>query len=325
MSTKKNKIIIISGPTASGKTSTSMLLSHALKQEGLDSAIVNFDSLLFYKELSIGTAKPSKEELETFEHHLVDIVSASSPLNASDFLSRADSTLSKLVSENKIPIFVGGSAFYIRAFVKGMYDSNPISEDLRDKIDKEYKERGIHFIREILEKRDPASFNQLHENDHYRNIRAYEHLMATGEPISQQKQKSDENNPYDFTINRLKDFDIIHIYLDLPKEEHWKIILKRTEEMVANGLVTEVKNLLASGFDGSEKPLGSIGYKETIQFINGEFDSEQDYIERIAISTRQLAKSQRTFFKKVTPKATFHPIDDKNKIVNHTLSAIKEE
>ncbi len=319
------KIIIISGPTASGKTSTSMNIYDHLLEVGLNPAIVNFDSLLFYKELSIGTAKPTKEELDKYEHHLVDVVSAKSPLNASEFLEYADNTLEKLVKEGKTPIFVGGSAFYVRAFVKGMYEANPIPEELRLSIDAEYKQKGIQFIRDFLKENDLDSYNSLHENDHYRNIRAYEYFKSTGLPISLEKEKLEKNSPYDFSINRLKDFDIIHIYLDLPKDEHWEIIKDRTHEMIQSGLVSEVKELLKNGFTGEEKPLTSIGYKETIQFINGEFSTEEEYINRIAISTRQLAKSQRTFFKKVTPKDTFHPLKDKSDIVDLVISKLKED
>lgn len=318
------KIIIISGPTASGKTSTSMNIYDELLKVGLSPAIVNFDSLLFYKELSIGTAKPTREELSKYEHHLVDIRSAKDPLNASDFLSLADEALELIFKENKVPIFVGGSAFYIRAFLKGMYDSNPTPKELRLSIEREYQEKGIGFIRNFLEANDPLSFSTLHENDHYRNIRAYEHYKSTGSPISAEKEKSEKNNPYDFSLNRFKGVQLIHIYLDLPKDEHWEIIQKRTLEMVKNGLVQEVNHLLSAGFTGEEKPLCSIGYKETIQFINQGFSTQDEYITRIAISTRQLAKSQRTFFNKVTPKEVFHPIKDKNNIVKLVISKIKQ-
>ena len=318
----RKKIIIISGPTASGKTSTSMNIYDHIKERGFKPAIVNFDSLLFYKELSIGTAKPTNKELENYEHHLVDIKSAKEPLNASEFLDIADQTLNKLFKEDKVPIFVGGSAFYVRAFVKGMYESAPISDELRASIEKEYKEKGIGFIRDFLEKYDSSSFSSLHENDHYRNIRAYEYYKATNSPISEEKEKSDQNNPYDFSINRLSGHEIIHIYLDLPKDQHWEIIKSRTNQMISDGLVQEVSELLKTGFTGDEKPLTSIGYKETIQFINGKFHTQDEYIERIAISTRQLAKSQRTFFNKVTPKESFHPIKDKNDIVSFVIAKL---
>ncbi|OUR96347.1 tRNA (adenosine(37)-N6)-dimethylallyltransferase MiaA [Halobacteriovorax marinus] len=318
----KKNIIIISGPTASGKTSTSIRLCRELNKSGNPSAIVNFDSLVFYRELNIGTAKPTNDELSMCEHHLVGIQSAKDPINASDFLKSADELLESLTQDGKIPIFTGGSAFYIRAFVKGMYDSAPVDQSLRNEVQKKFEHEGIHFFRNFLKEHDPKSYETLHENDHYRNLRAYEHFISTNSPISEQREKLDQLSPYDFSINRLDNFNIFHIYLDLEKDEHWKIILDRSTQMVKEGLVEEVRNLLANGFTGEEKPLKSIGYKETIQFINGEFKSTDEYIERMAISTRQLAKSQRTFFKKVTPKNCFHPIHDQDKILKQTLDFI---
>jgi tRNA dimethylallyltransferase len=318
----KKKIIFISGPTASGKTSTSISLSKALIENSIPSEVVNFDSLLFYKELNIGTAKPTTEEMQGITHHLVSCQSAKEPMNASDFLDKADNLLRELTEAGKVPIFVGGSGFYLRAFIKGMYESTPISEEIREKVEAIYQEKGIEFFREFLKENDPASYDQLHENDHYRNIRAYEHFIQNGTPISEQKEKLDESKPYDFSINRLTEYEFHHIYLDIEKSEHWEIIVSRCEKMVKDGLVQEMKELLNSGFTGEEKPLKSIGYKETFDFINDKFESEKDYIERMAISTRQLAKSQRTFFKKVTPKSTYHPINDRDLIISQALSFV---
>jgi len=310
------KVIIISGPTASGKTSTSLLLAKVLKEEfNTNCAIVNFDSLLFYKELNIGTAKPTQDELDAVEHHLVDICSAKDEQNASSYVELAENKINELIDQNKVVILVGGSGFYLRALIKGMYQSESTSYELRAEVDKLYKSEGIAPIISFLKEHDPKSLELFHENDHYRLMRAYEHFKQTGTMISIEKEKLDKSLPYDFSINKHPNWDMFHLYLDLPKEQHWDIILKRTQLMINDGLVEEVKSLLNNGFTGEEKPLKSIGYKETLDFINGQFSNENEYIERIAISTRQLAKSQRTFFKKVTPKHSFHPLEDKEKIV----------
>ena len=318
----KKKIIFISGPTASGKTSTSISIAKALIESGTPCEIVNFDSLLFYKELSIGTAKPTQEEMDGVKHHLVSTQSAKEPLNASEFLKQADILLKEITEAAIVPIFVGGSAFYLRAFIKGMYETAPISEKTKQEVQNLYKENGISFFRDFLKENDPDSYNSLHENDHYRNLRAYEYYIENQHPISDQKKKLDELSPYDFSINRLNEFDIHHIYLDLDKEDHWNIIVKRCEEMVETGLINEMETLLSNGFTGEEKPLKSIGYKETLQYINGEFKSQSDYIERMSISTRQLAKSQRTFFKKVEPKKSYHPINDRKLIIKEAQEFI---
>lgn len=318
------KLIIISGPTASGKTATSIALAKLLNDQKIDAAVINFDSLLFYKELNIGTAKPTQDELEAVEHHLVDISSINDPLNASDYIKLAEDKINELHMKNKIVFLVGGSAFYLRALVKGMYESVGASQEIKDDVDKLYKENGIDAIISYLKEHDPKSLDNLHVNDHYRLVRAVEHHKMTGTPISDQKEKMDKEDPYDFSNNAHPDWDILHLYLDLPKEEHWKIIQKRSQKMFDDGLLGEVKDLLESGFTGEERPLQSIGYKESLDFIRGIHSNLEDCLERLNISTRQLAKSQRTFFKKIQPKETFHPLRDKEKIAQRVLAYIKQ-
>lgn len=317
------KVFFITGPTASGKTSTSINLCTKLNQSGIKSEIINFDSLLFYKELNIGTAKPTEEEMNGCTHHLVSFCSAKQPINAADFLDKAEALLYELIKKNITPIFVGGSAFYLRAFIKGMYESTPISDDIKKQVETSYNEKGISFVRDFLKENDLKSYEDLHENDHYRNLRAYEFFLQNNSQISKQKELLNKNDPYDFSKNRFKDLEFHHIYLNLNKEDHWKIIVDRCTQMVSDGLVEEMKHLLDSGFTGQEKPLKSIGYKETFQFLNDEFKGAEEYLERMAISTRQLAKSQRTFFNKVQPKSSYHPINDKDLIIMDALNFLK--
>ena len=205
-----------------------------------------------------------------------------------------------------------------------MYKSQSIDQKLRDEINQDYETNGIEPVRDFLKKYDLDSYQSLHENDHYRLIRAYEHKLQTGEPISKEKKKFDDLNPYDLSQGIHTDWNIHHIYLDIPREEHWPYITDRTKLMFKNGLVTEVESLLKVGFTGEEKPLKSIGYVETINFLKGHFTSEEEYLERISISTRQLAKSQRTFFNKISPKMNYHPLHDEEKILANVIFFIKE-
>lgn len=312
MNAFENKLIIISGPTASGKTSTSITVAkYLIETHNKQVAIINFDSLLFYKELNIGTAKPTVEEMNGVTHYLINNRSISHPLNASDYCDIAHEKIKELLDQDIIIILVGGSGFYLRALIKGMYDSPKIDESLRAKINKEYEENGIAFIREFLKIHDVKSYDTLHENDHYRNIRAYEHFVSHDSPISLEKEKAQKNNPYDFSKSRYSHCKILHFYLDVEKDLHQEIITSRAQQMIKDGLVEEVKSLLdSSEYSGDEKALQSIGYKETIGYIRGEFSSMESYIERITISTRQLAKAQRTFFNKVTPKIEIHPLKE---------------
>jgi len=322
-----NQLIIISGPTATGKTSTSILLAQMIKRElNKNVAIVNFDSLLFYSEISIGSAKPDLLERQGIPHYMIDIESIKSPMNAAQFIKRCEKTINELFSMNSIVILVGGSAFYLRALLKGMYQSSEVNEEIKNKLATWFTEEGIVPFIEYLKLNDPHSLQDLHPNDHYRIMRAVEHFESTGTKISDQKKILDDQDPYDFT-QIIHPWKILHLYLDIPKEEHFEIIMKRTHSMMTNGLLEEIQNLKLQGFSLEEKPLSSIGYKEAIAFLKGEFKSLDECIERISISTRQLAKSQRTFFKKINPKECFNPLLDQDKIskrVSHFLGKTNE-
>ena len=309
-----NKLIVISGPTASGKTKTSINLAQKMNSDLLlPTVIVNFDSLLFYKEISIGTAKPSLIERQGIEHFMIDIESIRSPMNAASFIKICETIIREQFSKEKCVILVGGSAFYLRALLKGMYESITPTQEIKDKFENLYQKEGIESIISFLKIHDPESLNNLHPNDHYRLMRAALHLEMTGTKISSQKHALDELSPYDFT-QIIHPWQIHHIYLDLPKDQHYEIIKMRTEKMFNDGLIHEIESLEKSGFSLLEKPLNSIGYKEAIQLKNGLIHNEAECIERIAISTRQLAKSQRTFFKKISPKHNFNPLNDQEQI-----------
>ncbi len=303
------KVVIISGPTATGKTNMAIELAHNFGGE-----VVNFDSLLLYKEITIGTAKPTEEERKKIPHHMVDVTSISTPMNAADYEKAAYPVVEKLLKEKKIVYLTGGSGFYLQALVKGMYDSPTTPAEVIKRSELLYESEGIKPFREILKKEDPASFEQYHENDHYRTRRAVEHLWANGTLFSQQKAEKEISNST-LPGQSVHGWDMFHVYLDIPKEEHIKIIEQRTDRMLDTGLIEEVKTLLAQGFTGLEKPLQSIGYKEALDFIFGVYKTKAECRERIVISTRQLAKSQRTWFNRDETKHCFHPIHDEKKII----------
>jgi tRNA dimethylallyltransferase len=309
-----NKLIIISGPTATGKTKTSIdLAQKIITHLKIPTVVVNFDSLLFYKEISIGSAKPTSFEKKDIDHYMIDIESIKSPMNAADFIKIGEELIKKLMLENKCVILVGGSAFYLRALLKGMYESVAPTEEITKKFDDLYQTEGIEPIISYLKKVDPDSLLSLHQNDHYRLMRAALHFEMTGTKISAQKKLLDKLSPYDFS-EIIHSWQCLHLYLDLPKDLHFEIIKKRTEKMFQDGLMNEIEDLFKFGFSLDEKPLTSIGYKEAIELRRGQFKSQKECVERIAISTRQLAKSQRTFFKKIFPKSEFNPLVDQDKI-----------
>lgn len=321
MSLKKLPLLIVSGATATGKTSTSLDL--AKQYQHLNPVIINTDSLLFYRELNIGTAKPTTREREQVEHRLIDNRSITDPLNAADFSVLAMKELDECYRTKRFPILVGGSGFYLRALVKGMYDSVDVSLEIKEEAQILYEREGIDPFIQFLTVNDPARINSLHENDHYRIKRAYEHFKMTGKPMSLDGDQFAGGDPYDFNQNRLINWNILHLYMQLPRDEHARIIKERTTQMLENGFVEETKALLAKGYSGQEKPLQSIGYKEILMMLQSEL-AQKDLQDRIEGSTRKLAKQQRTFFAKVRPKHSLHPIKDKAKIDQLVSQWMKE-
>lgn len=311
------KVIVISGPTASGKTDLAVELATKFGGE-----VVNFDSLLLYKEINIGTAKPTAEEQKAIPHHMLNVRSVANAMNAADYAREALPIIEKLLSEKKLVYLVGGSGFYLQALLKGMYDSPTTPKEITKRSDELYEQEGITPFLNILKAQDQKSFERYHENDHYRLRRAVEHLWTTGSPLSSAREEKDDSN---IKMDRptIHNWDLFHIYLDLPKDEHLRIIEKRTDKMLQSGLIDEVKFLLNQGFTGQEKPLQSIGYKETLDYIASEYKSLYECRERIVISTRQLAKSQRTWFKRDSFKKTFHPLEERSEIFLQVEKFIK--
>ena len=301
-------LLIISGPTASGKTA--MSLKAASRFSNIE--IINFDSLLFYKELNIGTAKPTQDEMSACPHHLIDICSAKDPLNAADYEKLALRVVEDIHSRGAIPLLTGGSGFYLQALLYGMFESKNVDEGTRLRSEKLYKDEGIAPFLEILRSEDPKSFERYHENDHYRVRRAVEHFWTTGSKFSEKRKEMMGQREENSHI-KTHGWDVFHAYLDPPKPVHFEIIQNRTKKMMDDGLIQEVQSLIERGFTGKEKPLQSIGYKETFQYLRKELTLSET-IERINISTRQLAKAQRTWFKKVD-KNEYDPLKDQDQVL----------
>jgi tRNA dimethylallyltransferase len=247
---------------------------------------------------------------------MIDICSLTEPMNAAKYNDLATPLAEKKINENKILFLVGGSGFYLRAFIKGMYESLTPNPETKSKVENILKQVGPLGLFEKLQELDPKSAKIFHPNDAYRVGRALMHFYETGNSIALEKERFNEIDPYDFSQNRFPTWNILHFHLDIPKNEHEKIIRNRTEGMLKNGLLDEVKNILQMpGVAGDEKSLQSIGYKESISYLKGEISDLTALSDKISISTRQLAKSQRTFFNKIVPKQVFHPIKNKTNIL----------
>ena len=294
---KRKKMIILSGATATGKTQWALELGGKFPLE-----IVNFDSLLFYRELNIGTCKPSEKQMGEIPHHLINVKSAKNPINAPQFASLARDTINSLHRRNLTPLLVGGSGFYLNTLLNGSNDNLPPSEETLEQSRQLFEESGIAPFRDILKKHDPPNFHKLHPNDHYRIRRAVEYYWSTKEPFSSAP------NP------KPPPWELHHLYLHIEKFQHWDMIRARSEKIVKNGLLDEVSKLLSKNFTGQERPLRSVGYKEAQEYLDHKISTREELVDKITISTRQLAKAQKTFFAHMEPKEVFSPFEQREKL-----------
>ncbi len=286
------KVLVICGATASGKTSLSVACAQKLNTE-----IVSADSMLVYRDLNIGTAKPTKEEQKGVKHHLIDVVSPFDSFSVSDYEKAALPIVENLLAQGKTPIICGGTGFYVNALLyKSQFGNTGASEEVRQKYETLYKEKGKEYLHALLSKIDPESAEKLHENDVKRVIRALEIYDVTGKPKSMQR---DEPVPR---------FDFVAVSIDHPRELLYERINLRVEQMFECGLMEEVQTLLEKGVPKSAQCMQGIGYKEIVEGLNAGA-SIDEIKELIKKNTRNYAKRQITFFKRMENHVRLSPED----------------
>lgn len=274
---------MILGPTCVGKTQISLKLADILKGE-----IVSFDSRQVYKLMDIGTAKPTKEEREKIRHHLIDLVFPGEKFTAADYGKKARETIRQIIKRNKQPIAVGGSGLYLKAMIEGFFQGPKADEKIRKRLEREAQELGGPHLFSRLKEVDPQAAERIHPNDLVRIIRALEVYELTGKPISLwQREGSYEPSAMEF----------VKIGLNLERKELYQKINLRTEEMIAQGFLDEVKMLKKKGFTPKLKALKTVGYQELFDYLDGKLDL-QEAIEKIKVNTRHYAKRQLTWFGK---------------------------
>ncbi len=276
------KILVICGPTASGKSQLALRLAHAL-----DAEIVNADSMQIYRRLDIGTAKPSQDQQAEIRHHLIDVVDPDQLFSAADFSDAADAAIRDIVSRGKRVIVVGGTGLYIRALVRGLVDSPSGAGELRQSLQEEAGRVGNEVMLERLRQVDPTLAAGLHPNNLVRIIRALEVYRLTGIPLSRYQKE------HAFATRR---YDVLQIGISVDREVLYKRIDERVERMLDAGLMEEVSALLAAGFGRDLKSMRSIGYKEAVSHLCGELSGEEA-VRLIKRNTRHYAKRQMTWFK----------------------------
>ena len=278
----EKRVIIIVGPTCSGKTILGIKLA-----ELLDTEIISADSRQFYKKLNIGTAKPSTNELLKVKHHFIDTLDPDDEYNVSIYSEEAEKIMQSLLSENKIPIVVGGSGLYIKSLIDGIVETADKDEEYRDKLFNLISTEGIEKLYEMLQKVDPESASKMLPQNWKRVMRALEVIHITGKPIWEHHQQQKKKNKYQF----------YQYGLNWKREMLYENIDKRVNQLISKGLVEEVEKLLDEGYSDKLNSLNTVGYKEIISFLKNEITMDRA-IEMIKRNTRRYAKRQLTWFRK---------------------------
>lgn len=281
----KPKIIIICGPTAVGKTATAILLASEFNGE-----IINADAMQIYRRMTIGSAKPTHEETAKIAHHGIDIVDPDESFDAARFEKTARQYIDSLLQRGKLPFIVGGTGLYIRALVHGLCDAIPSSPEVRMRLQAEAGEKGSAALHERLLAVDPVSAEKIHVNDTVRIVRALEVYRLTGTRLS------GHHEAHQF---KHRAFDALKIGLFMDREALYDRINRRTEAMIAAGLVAEVRSLLDSGVSASLNSMQSIGYRHMADYLEGRLDWPEA-VRTMKRDTRRYAKRQMTWFMKET-------------------------
>ena len=313
----KKPLILIAGPTASGKTKTSVMLAKAI-----DGEIISADSMQIYQGMDIGTAKIKPEEMEGVPHYMIDEWPADYPCSVAAFKNRVNMYLEQIYAKGKTPILVGGTGFYINAILYDTkFEETEADTTYRTALEEIAKTQGALALHEQLKTVDPKSAEAIHPNNVKRVIRALEYYKDIGMPISEhnekEKGKREENeSPYDYTF----------FALSMDRATLYERINLRIDQMIEEGLVEEVKSFYDSGIDLDLPSMKAIGYKEFFPYFRGE-QSLETCIEKLKQNTRNYAKRQMTWFRNQADPI-FVEVDkfgfDANAITHQMLDKIKK-
>ncbi len=274
-----DKVFAISGPTSSGKTNLAIKLA-----QNIDGEVIGVDSRQIYKSIPIGTAQPSKKELDAIPHHLIGIKDLNEPISAGEYAKLVDEKIYEIIDRKKVPILCGGTGLYFKALFEGIFSESKTDLDIRKRLEKEY-DIDKEVLYKKLESIDPNYALKVHINNKKRLIRALELYETTGKNMSD--NFSSENEKSDFHDR------FFTVYLKMSRPILQKRIVKRTNYMLENGLIEEVKNIIDKGYDVSQ--LDYIGFDEIASYLITNMSLEEA-CEKIIIRTRQYAKRQLKWF-----------------------------
>lgn len=308
MEDKLDNVIVILGPTASGKTKLSIELAKDIRGE-----IVSADSMQIYKYMDIGTAKPDEEEKQGIKHYLIDEVTPDSEFSVARFQQLAKNYIDDIIDRSKVPIVSGGTGLYIDSLIYNIEFGDTICDwELREKLKNEALEKGNEYLHNKLKEIDPEAAEKIHMNNVKRVIRAIEVYTYTKKTISMHQKESRRNPPkYNFTIFGLR----------MDREKLYERINQRVDLMMEKGLVQEVKKLVEMGYDNSTIAMQGIGYKEILSYLKGEITLDEA-IYVLKRDTRHYAKRQLTWFNRMED-VTWIDIDQ-NSNLTEIIKNIKE-
>ena len=304
MDSVKKKVVVIVGPTASGKTSASIEIAKRLNGE-----IVSADSMQIYEEMNIGTAKPTEAEMDGIKHYLIGIVKPDENFNVTMYKELAENAIDEILAKGKLPIVVGGTGLYVSSLVDAIeFSEVPEDETYRRELEEVAKTQGVDVLFDELQKVDPQAAKKIEKNNVRRVIRALEIYQTTGKTKTELDQEAIKDPKYDY-----------HMYgISWERELLYKRIEKRVDIMMEEGLVDEVRKLNEK-YTLSKTALQGIGYKEVLKYLQGEC-SYAEMMEKIKMETRRYAKRQLTWFRR-DKRIQWYSSDE---IVSHVIQDLTE-
>lgn len=304
----KPEVIVICGPTASGKTALSIELA-----KKIDGEIISADSMQIYEDMDIGTAKPSKEETDGIPHHLIGYVSPEERYSVARYKKDAIKKIDEVLQRGKYPIIVGGTGLYVDSLVNWVeYDDIKIDLEYRDKLEKLAEKQGLEFVYDKAMQVDPEAMKKISKNDKKRIFRVLEIYNATGKTKTEQEIESRrKENPYNFKI----------FGINMEREKLYERINLRVDIMIKQGLVQEVENIIKK-YKGFPTAMQALGYKEVIEYLKGEIN-EEEMVEKIKRESRRYAKRQITWFKRNENIIWLDGLNDRQNNIKIILEGIK--
>jgi tRNA dimethylallyltransferase len=301
-------LVVILGPTGSGKTSLSLELACRFHGE-----IVNCDSVAIYREFFIGTAKPTLEEQARAPHHLFDVLEPSDYTTAGQYARQARLVLNDIKSRGHLPIVVGGTGLYLRALLDGLFPGPERSEELRERLRAVATEKGSHYLHRLLRRMDAAAAAKIHAHDLPKLIRAIEVCLSARRPLTEQ---------WEAGRDKLEGFRILRIGLDPSRPELYARVNHRVQAMFDAGLIDETEQLLKT-YGASARPLSSIGYKQVVQLLKGVL-SRETAIAAVQQAHRNYAKRQMTWFRREPGVNWLSGFGDQGEIQNQAVVLVQD-